>query len=64
MVFFSVIRFYIYRNRDIAGTLAVDNERLRDYMRQTEKDTIDAVTFLRKKDGDKDAEVNNYYFRK
>jgi hypothetical protein len=44
--------------------LAVDNERLRDYMRQTEKDTIDAVTFLRKKDGDKDAEVNNYYFRK
>jgi len=39
-------------------TLATDNEQLRDQMRQTEKDTLDVVAFLKKQDLDKDAEVN------
>ena len=30
---------------------------MRDHMRQTEKDTIDVVTFLKKQDVDKDSEV-------
>ncbi len=38
--------------------MATDNETLRDQMRQTEKDTIDVVTFLKKQDLDKDTEVN------
>jgi hypothetical protein len=33
---------------------------MRDHMRQTEKDTIDVVTFLKKQDVDKDTEVNDY----
>jgi hypothetical protein len=32
---------------------------MRDHMRQTEKDTIDVVTFLKKQDVDRDAAVNN-----
>ena len=47
-------------NRDIADNLAYENEKIRDQMRQTEKDTIDVVTFLKKQDADKDAEVDNY----
>ncbi len=48
----------------MAGTLSNENETLRDQMRQTEKDTIDVVTFLKKQDSDKDSEVNNRnYFR-
>jgi hypothetical protein len=46
-------------NRDIAGTLANDNETMRDHMHQTEQDTIDVVTFLKKQDVNKDNEVNN-----
>ena len=34
---------------------------MRDHMRQTETDTIDVVTFLKKQDIDKDTEVNNDY---
>lgn len=30
-------------------------------MRETEKDTIDVVTFLKKQDVDKDSDVNNDY---
>ena len=30
---------------------------MRDHMRETEKDTIDVVTFLKKQDVDKDVEV-------
>ncbi len=37
---------------------------MRDHMRQTEKDTIDVVTFLKKQDVDKDTEVNNDYLHK
>jgi hypothetical protein len=37
--------------------VANENEKFRDHMRQTEKDTIDVVTFLKKQDGDKDSEV-------
>jgi hypothetical protein len=37
---------------------------MRDHMRQTEKDTIDVVTFLKKQDVDKDTEVNQFYFHK
>ncbi len=43
--------------RERVDTLAIDNEVLRDQMRQTEKDTIDVVSFLKKQDLDKDTEV-------
>ena len=36
---------------------------MRDHMRQTEKDTIDVVTFLKKQDVDKDTEVFPRVFR-
>ena len=36
-----------------------ENEELRDHMRQTEKDTIDVVSFLKKQDLEKDAEVSS-----
>ena len=45
----------------MASTLANENETLRDQIRQTEKDTLDVVTYLKKQDVDKDTEVNNYY---
>ena len=45
--------------RDIAGVLANENENMRDHMRGTEKDTIEVVTFLKKQDVDKDAEVRS-----
>lgn len=35
---------------------------MRDHMRQTEKDTIDVVTFLKKQDVDKDTEVCPHIF--
>ncbi len=38
--------------------MATENDTLRDQMRQTEKDTIDVVSFLKKQDLDKDTEVN------
>ncbi|CAF4366775.1 unnamed protein product, partial [Rotaria sp. Silwood2] len=43
--------------RDIAGNLVNENETLRDQLRQTEKDTIDVVSFLKKQDLDKDSEI-------
>jgi hypothetical protein len=33
---------------------------MRDHMRQTEKDTIDVVTYLKKQDIDKDTEVDSH----
>ncbi len=50
----------MYLNRERVDTLATDNETLRDQMRQTEKDTIDVVSFLKKQDLDKDTEVNQW----
>ncbi|CAF3772511.1 unnamed protein product [Rotaria sp. Silwood1] len=44
--------------RDIAGNLSNENETLRDQLRQTEKDTIDVVTFLKKQDVDKDTQID------
>ena len=35
---------------------------MRDHMRQTEKDTIDVVTYLKKQDVDKDTEVDDNHF--
>ena len=58
-IFLKILRIYIYLNRDIANTLANDNDTLRGQMRQTEKDTIDVVTFLKKQDLDKDIEVKS-----
>jgi len=55
-LFIYSFKFFVFR--DIAGSLANDNENMRDHMRQTEHDTIDVVTFLKKQDVDKDAEVN------
>lgn len=37
--------------------MATDNDTLRDQLRQTEKDTLDVVSFLKKQDQDKDVEV-------
>ncbi len=34
---------------------------MRDHMRQTERDTIDVVTFIKKQDIEKDTEVNDHY---
>ncbi|CAF2187098.1 unnamed protein product [Rotaria magnacalcarata] len=45
-------------HRDIANSLANENETMRDQMRLTEKDTIDVVTFLKKQDADKDADID------
>ncbi|CAF4939276.1 unnamed protein product, partial [Rotaria magnacalcarata] len=45
-------------HRDIANSLANENEAMRDQMRLTEKDTIDVVTFLKKQDADKDADID------
>lgn len=42
---------------DIAGSLANENEGMRDHMRETEQETIDVVTFLKKQDVEKDSEV-------
>ncbi|CAF1062623.1 unnamed protein product [Didymodactylos carnosus] len=42
--------------RESSNMLANENETLRDQMRQTEKDTIDVVTYLKKQDIDKDSE--------
>ena len=37
-----------------------ENEDLRDHMKQIEKDTIDVVSFLKKQDLEKDAEVDYF----
>lgn len=57
-LFFKLYNVLFDFNRDIAGTLANENETMRDHMRQTEQDTIDVVTFLKKQDVDKDTDVN------
>lgn len=44
--------------RDTAETLSNENDTLRDQMRQTEKDTIDVISYLKKQDVDKDTEVD------
>ena len=44
--------------RDTAETLGNENDTLRDQMRQTEKDTIDVISYLKKQDVDKDTEVD------
>jgi hypothetical protein len=59
MIFIKIYELFI-KNSDVAGTLVDENETLRDQMRQTEKDTIDVVTFLKKQDVDKDTEVNHF----
>ncbi|UJR14692.1 hypothetical protein I4U23_001685 [Adineta vaga] len=44
--------------RDIANNIAYENEALRDDMRQTEQDTIEVVTYIKKRDTNKDAEID------
>ena len=44
--------------RDTAETLGNENDALRDQMRQTEKDTIDVISYMKKQDVDKDTEVD------
>lgn len=41
-----------------AQQLATENELMMNQMRQTENDTIDVVTFLKKEDQRKDAKVS------
>jgi len=55
---------YIRSNRDTVGNLTDENGTLRDQMRQTEKDTLDVISFLKKQDLDKDAEVKSCYHLK
>lgn len=43
--------------REVATTLASENDTLRDQLRQTEKDTLDVVTFMKKQAIEKDADV-------
>lgn len=43
--------------RGAAKDLMTENEDLRDHMKQIEKDTIDVVSYLKKQDLEKDAEV-------
>ena len=45
----------------MVSNLNNENGTLRDQMRQTEKDTLDVISFLKKQDLDKDAEVNYYH---
>jgi hypothetical protein len=44
--------------RDIVDALGNDNNTLRDQMCQTEKDTIDVISYLKKEDLEKHAEVD------
>ena len=46
--------------RERVETLGTDNDTLRDQMRQTEKDTIDVISFMKKQDLEKDTEVNDH----
>ncbi len=39
-----------------------ENSSLVDYMKQTEKDTMDVVNFLRKVDSEKDTEVKLVWY--
>ncbi|UJR32056.1 hypothetical protein I4U23_019524 [Adineta vaga] len=43
--------------REFVGNLNTENETLRDQMRQTEKDTLDVISFLKKQDIEKDVEI-------
>lgn len=62
IMFLIKICILIYDYRERVGTLSNENETLRDQMRQTEKDTLDVVTILKKQDLDKDTEVNSYHY--
>jgi len=45
-------------SREHARKLALENEALRDQVRQTEKDTVDVLGFLKGQDEQKDDQVS------
>jgi len=47
--------------RQHARKLALENEALRDQVRQTEKDTVDVLGFLKGQDEQKDEQVSKSY---
>ncbi|XP_064623880.1 basal body-orientation factor 1-like [Lineus longissimus] len=47
--------------KDNAKKLMVENDALSNQMQQTEKDTIDVITFLRKQDQDKDDQIEKLH---
>jgi len=51
-------------HRQNAQDLALENELLMNLMRETETDTIDVVTFLKKEDQRKDRKVFTRFFPK
>ena len=55
--FFLIITI-IEKKRDTARQLVEENTSLLDYMKQTEKDTMEVVGYLRKIDTEKETEVN------
>ena len=48
---------YLFLNRENAKKLMLENDALQTQMFQTERDTIDVITFLKKQDHDKDSQV-------
>ena len=54
LLWYESVIFYCRQN---AQDLALENDLLMNQMRQTETDTIDVVTFLKKEDQKKDTKV-------
>lgn len=54
----KMTEFHKEHYKDTARQLVEENTSLVDYMKETEKDTIDVVTYLRKLDAEKDDEVS------
>ena len=52
----------MFYHRENAKRLMLENDALQTQMFQTERDTIDVVTFLKKQDHDKDAQVKLSFF--
>lgn len=51
-------------NRDTAKKLMLENDALQTQMFQTERDTIDVITYLKQQDQDKESQVSQKSFLK
>jgi len=52
----------LFASREHARKLALENDALQDQVRQTEKDTVDVLGFLKGQDEQKDQQVSKSYF--
>jgi len=60
-MYYLILLIFLCASREHARKLALENEALHDQVRQTEKDTVDVLGFLKGQDEQKDEQVSKLF---